>query len=116
MSCKYGENPTPLATAAVLELLTGQGADKHGDSWMTREDREDMNHHDIHKMKYFSGDYPDYDCDTNGLHLISALARMQLVLERRLRRDLAKSAELDSKTEVDSPVPTSAENEMGGCG
>ncbi len=87
MSCKCGDNPTPLASRAVLELLTGPGAAKHGDSFLTRSDREDMNHAEIHGMKYFSEDYPDYDCDSKVLHLVHYAARILLVLERRLLRD-----------------------------
>ncbi len=116
MSCKYGTNPTPLATAAVLELLTDFGASKHGDEWRTRDDREDVSHSEVHSVRYFSSDYPDYDWETGHLHLVHTIARLQFVLERRLLRDLAKSAELDRETDTDSPAPTSAENEMGGCG
>ncbi len=100
----------------MLELLTGEGHDKHGDKWKDRSDRYNMSHAEVHKVRYFSEDYPDYDAETGVLHLTHYLANIQFVLERRLLRDLAKSAELDRGTDTDSPVPTSAENEMGGCG
>ncbi len=81
-------DPTPRATAAVLALVTGPGADKRDpDEWKTRPDQEDMSHHEVHKVHYFSDDYPDYDAETGVLHLIHARARLDFVIERRLILD-----------------------------
>jgi hypothetical protein len=71
----------------VLALLNGQGAAKHGNSWMERDDRIDMSHADIHRVRYFDEDWPDHDAESGELHLTHAIARELLVLERRLMRD-----------------------------
>ena len=107
MSCKCGTNPTILASNAVLELLTGTGAKKHADKWKTRSDQDDMNHAEIHKVKYFSDDYPDYDHETGTLHLVHMIARLQFVLQRRMMRDLYGADAFDEDPEDKSPVEAS---------
>ena len=99
MSCKCGDNPTPLASKAVLELLTGHGAHKYTDAWRTRSDRYNMSHAEVHKVRYFSEDYPDYDWETGVLHLVHYLANIQFILERRLIKDLATKDELKKDDE-----------------
>ena len=88
-------DPTPRATAAVLALVNGPGADKRDpDEWKTRSDQEDMSHHEVHKVHYFSDDYPDYDAETGVLHLIHARARLDFVIERRLILDEERAAQV----------------------
>ncbi len=86
-------DPTPLAIAAVLELLNGNGAAKHGDAWKTRDDRIDMSHAEMHHVRYWDPDWPDYDHHNNALHLTSDIARRLLVLEKRLMRDEKRANE-----------------------
>ena len=86
-------DPTPRTTAAVLALVAGIGDDKHADTWRDRSDQVDMSHFEVHKVHYFSEDYPDYDAETGVLHLIHACARLKFVIERRLIRDEVRAAE-----------------------
>ncbi len=90
MSCNC-KQPVPHAVDAVLTLLNGNGAAKHGDAWKTRVDRIDMSHAKMHEVRYFDPDWPDYDQSNGALHLTSDIARRLLVLERRLLRDKAKA-------------------------
>jgi len=92
-------DPTPRTNAAVLELVAGHGDEKHGDDWRDRPDQIDMSHFEVHKVHYFSEDYPDYDADTGVLHLLHARARLDFVIERRLIRDEERAAESGTETE-----------------
>lgn len=80
-------DPTPRATAAVIALGAGLGADKHGEAWRTRDDRIDASHANIHEVRYFSEDHTDYDEETGVLHIVHEIQRLKFILERRLIRD-----------------------------
>ncbi len=80
-------DPTPRATAAVLHLVTGHGAAKHGDDWKTDSDRESMSHVETHKVHYFDPDWPDREVESGQLHLVHMIAGLNFVLERRLILD-----------------------------
>lgn len=72
------------AIDAMLRVLNGQGAEKHGDAWKT------MNLDDIvapawghiRKAAAHSRDFSNRDDDTNELHLTHAMARLALMIER----------------------------------
>ena len=91
-------DPTPRATAAVLHLVTGHGAEKHGDDWKTDSDRESMSHVEMHKVRYFSPDWPDSEAESSQLHLVHMIAGLKFILERRLIRDGERAAPSDDST------------------
>lgn len=94
--------PLPLAVQAVLRVLNGPGAQKHGDAWKSRPDHIDMDAMQRHLLKHESSDFLDTDHETGELHLAHAAARLLIRLERRLRTD--KSRLIAKKGEHGDPA------------
>ena len=80
-------SPLPRSIRAVLRVMRGQGASKHGDAWKTRNDGIDAAAFHRHLDRHNDPCHPDCDADTGELHLAHAAARLLIRLERRLMQD-----------------------------